>query len=167
MFVHTATSPPAAMSLKLLAKLDAFPKQREEAADLFLRTASGGVITLLASSIMVLLFFSELSASEPLRRVAEVRPAAAGDAGDPPLRARPLAGIFLRVETTNELTVDTSRGEQMLVHVRSLLAPPPVPPRAAPRRRADPRLLSCQAHPVALPCRWMSHFLACRAAGSQ
>lgn len=74
------------MSLKLLAKLDAFPKQREEAADLFLRTASGGIITLLASSIMILLFFSEL-------------------------------GIFLRVETTNELTVDTSRGEQMLIHV--------------------------------------------------
>ncbi|KAL4431733.1 hypothetical protein ABPG77_002949 [Micractinium sp. CCAP 211/92] len=44
----------------LLKKLDAFPKQREEAAEFFNRTTAGGVITLVSGLFMALLFFSEL-----------------------------------------------------------------------------------------------------------
>jgi hypothetical protein len=41
-----------------LSALDAFPKVNE---DFFKKTMSGGVITLVASCLMALLFFSELS----------------------------------------------------------------------------------------------------------
>lgn len=46
--------------LSALRHLDAFPKQREDAAEFFHSTVAGGVITLVASAIMALLFFSEL-----------------------------------------------------------------------------------------------------------
>ncbi|PSC71879.1 Endoplasmic reticulum-Golgi intermediate compartment 3 [Micractinium conductrix] len=44
----------------VLRKLDAFPKQREEAADFFQRTTAGGAITIVSAIFMTLLFFSEL-----------------------------------------------------------------------------------------------------------
>jgi hypothetical protein len=69
-----------------LKALDAFPKQREEAAEFFHRSVSGGVITMVAALMMTILFFSEL-------------------------------GLYVRVRTVNELTVDTSRGETMEIHV--------------------------------------------------
>ena len=43
-----------------LKLFDAFPKQREEAAEFFTRTTSGGIITLVATFFMTILFFSEL-----------------------------------------------------------------------------------------------------------
>lgn len=39
---------------------DAFPKQREEAAEFFHRSVSGGVITIVTAILMGLLFLSEL-----------------------------------------------------------------------------------------------------------
>lgn len=45
---------------KTLRSLDAWPKQRAEAAEFFQKTTSGGVITLVSALIMTLLFFSEL-----------------------------------------------------------------------------------------------------------
>ena len=50
--------------------------------DFFTRTLSGGVITIVASVLMSLLFLSELR-------------------------------LYLRLDTQYELTVDTSRGEQV------------------------------------------------------
>lgn len=46
--------------LSKLKAFDAFPKQREEAAEFFHRSVSGGVITLVAAFFMTILFFSEL-----------------------------------------------------------------------------------------------------------
>jgi len=40
--------------------LDAFPKQREEAAEFFHRSVSGGIITVVTAIFMAMLFFSEL-----------------------------------------------------------------------------------------------------------
>lgn len=71
--------------LSSLKAFDAFPKQRDEAAEFFHRTMSGGIITLVSAAIMTLLFFSELN-------------------------------LFMRVKTTNELSVDTSRGEQLQIN---------------------------------------------------
>lgn len=70
-----------------LKYFDAFPKQREEAAEFFHRSVSGGIITIIAAFFMTILFFSEL-------------------------------GILVQIKTTNELRVDTSRGETMQIHVR-------------------------------------------------
>jgi len=53
--------------LSKLKNLDAFPKQREEAAEFFQSTVSGGVITIVAGFIMTLLFFSELGKPSCLR----------------------------------------------------------------------------------------------------
>ena len=50
---------------RLLKLCDAFPKQREEAAEFFHRTTSGGVITLVSACVMALLFLSELSERDP------------------------------------------------------------------------------------------------------
>ena len=44
----------------LLKRFDAFPKQREEAAEFFNRTSAGGAITIVSALFMALLFFSEL-----------------------------------------------------------------------------------------------------------
>eukprot|EP00887_Chlorella_sp_A99_P002342 scaffold10.g2342.t1 len=83
--------------LSHLKYLDAFPKQREEAAEFFQRTTSGGVITLVSAAFMVLLFFSEL---RERRFQDSIR----------------LRCLFTRVTTTHELSVDTTRGEQMEIH---------------------------------------------------
>jgi hypothetical protein len=68
--------------LNYLKKLDAYPKINE---DFYSRTLSGGVITLVSSIFIVLLFFTEL-------------------------------GLFLTTKTINELSVDTSRGEQLQIN---------------------------------------------------
>jgi hypothetical protein len=47
--------------LAKIKKLDAYPKVQE---DFFTRTLSGGIITLISSAIMFLLFVSELSATD-------------------------------------------------------------------------------------------------------
>lgn len=44
----------------ILKSFDAFPKQRDEAAEFFHRSVSGGVITVVTGLLMALLFFSEL-----------------------------------------------------------------------------------------------------------
>ena len=45
---------------KYIKAFDAFPKQREEAAEFFHRSVSGGVITIVTAILMGLLFLSEL-----------------------------------------------------------------------------------------------------------
>lgn len=40
--------------------MDAFPKQREEAAEFFHRSVSGGVITVVTVILMIILFMSEV-----------------------------------------------------------------------------------------------------------
>lgn len=45
---------------KYVKAFDAFPKQREEAAEFFHRSVSGGVITIVTAILMGLLFLSEL-----------------------------------------------------------------------------------------------------------
>jgi hypothetical protein len=56
----------------VLKNFDAFPKQREEAAEFFQRSASGGVITLVAAFFMTILFFSELGIYVKVRTVNEL-----------------------------------------------------------------------------------------------
>lgn len=46
-----------------MRQLDAFPKQREEAKEFFQSTVAGGVITLVAASLMAILFLSEFGAT--------------------------------------------------------------------------------------------------------
>jgi hypothetical protein len=70
----------------VLKHFDAFPKARDEAADFFHKTASGGIITIVAAVVMSLLFISEM-------------------------------GIYVKVRTASELSVDTSRGETLEIHV--------------------------------------------------
>uniref|UniRef100_A0A061R484 Endoplasmic reticulum-golgi intermediate compartment protein 3-like n=1 Tax=Tetraselmis sp. GSL018 TaxID=582737 RepID=A0A061R484_9CHLO len=69
--------------LSKIKRLDAYPKVQE---DFFNRTLSGGIITIVSSLIMFLLFVSELS-------------------------------LFLKVQTSHELSVDVSRGEQLNINV--------------------------------------------------
>ena len=96
-----------------LRRLDAFGKVNE---DFFTRTMAGGVITVVSSLIMAILFFSELRkchiqtwapqwficcfvlSSLLTRRVAS-------------------AGLFLTVRTESHLSVDTSRGEKLQINV--------------------------------------------------
>ena len=98
--------------------------------DFFTRTASGGIVTIVASIVMVALFLSEFSACS-----APLRPAAAADnlwrvvgpalslsglsPSDEPHNAFALSGLFLTVRTNHELNVDTSRGETIQIHVRA------------------------------------------------
>ena len=58
--------------LSKLKTFDAFPKQREEAAEFFHRSVSGGVITLVASLLMTILFFSELGLFIKVRTVNDL-----------------------------------------------------------------------------------------------
>ena len=58
--------------LSVLKNFDAFPKQREEAAEFFHRSVSGGVITLVAGFLMTILFFSELGLYVKVRTVNEL-----------------------------------------------------------------------------------------------
>lgn len=55
-----------------LKTFDAFPKQREEAAEFFHRSVSGGVITLVAGFLMTILFFSELGIYVKVKTVNEL-----------------------------------------------------------------------------------------------
>ena len=95
-------------------------RARQINEDFFTRTASGGVVTLVAGAFMLLLFLSELRA----------RPCCPPP-GVPPLSSAPRAGLFLQVRTDYELNVDTSRGETIQINVRAQTAP-----HAAPRRRS-------------------------------
>eukprot|EP00245_Coleochaete_scutata_P005348 TRINITY_DN18829_c0_g1_i1.p1 TRINITY_DN18829_c0_g1~~TRINITY_DN18829_c0_g1_i1.p1 ORF type:complete len:387 (-),score=74.58 TRINITY_DN18829_c0_g1_i1:407-1567(-) len=70
-------------ALNKLRSLDAYPKINE---DFYSRTLSGGIITLISSVFMILLFFTELR-------------------------------IFLHVNRTNELSVDTSKGEVLQINL--------------------------------------------------
>ena len=66
-----------------LQRFDAFPKVNE---DFFQRTLSGGVITVVATVVVAVLFVSQLR-------------------------------VFMAVNTDYELSVDSSRGEQMRIHL--------------------------------------------------
>ncbi|CAK9876341.1 unnamed protein product [Sphagnum jensenii] len=66
-----------------LRQLDAYPKVNE---DFYSRTLSGGVITIVSSIFMVILFITELS-------------------------------LFLSSRTTNQLVVDTARGETLTINL--------------------------------------------------
>ena len=69
--------------VRSLQRFDAFPKVNE---DFFQRTLSGGVITLVATIVVAVLFVSQLR-------------------------------VFMAVNTDYELSVDSSRGEQMRIHL--------------------------------------------------
>ena len=69
--------------MRSLQRFDAFPKVNE---DFFQRTLSGGVITLVATIVVAVLFVSQLR-------------------------------VFMAVNTDYELSVDSSRGEQMRIHL--------------------------------------------------
>lgn len=69
--------------LNKIKVLDAYPKVNE---DFFTKTMSGGIITIVSSVVMILLFLSELR-------------------------------LYLITNTHHELTVDTSRGEQISINV--------------------------------------------------
>jgi hypothetical protein len=70
-------------ALNKLRQLDQYPKINE---DFYSRTLSGGLITIVSSVLMILLFFSELR-------------------------------LFLSVEKSSELVVDTARGEVLQINV--------------------------------------------------
>ena len=44
----------------VVKRLDAFPKQREEASEFFQKSTSGGIITIVTAVMMAMLFVSEL-----------------------------------------------------------------------------------------------------------
>ena len=69
--------------MRSLQRFDAFPKVNE---DFFQRTLSGGVITVVATVVVAVLFVSQLR-------------------------------VFMAVNTDYELSVDSSRGEQMRIHL--------------------------------------------------
>ncbi|CAM6019437.1 unnamed protein product [Sphagnum balticum] len=70
-------------ALNKLRQLDQYPKISE---DFYSRTLSGGLITIVSSILMILLFFSELR-------------------------------LFLSVEKSSELVVDTARGEVLQINI--------------------------------------------------
>ena len=82
--------------------LDSFQKVNE---DFFTRTASGGVVTLVASCCMLLLFLSEL------RALLSAWPS--GLCGT----HSPRTGLFLQVRTDYALNVDTTRGDTIQINV--------------------------------------------------
>lgn len=101
--------------LNSFRKIDAYPKVNE---DFFQRSISGGVITIVSSIIMLCLFISELSeSSDQAHSFGDV--CSIMHTADP----CPAAGLFMTVTTTNELSVDTSRGDQLQIHVRSIAGP--------------------------------------------
>jgi hypothetical protein len=100
-----------------LKALDAYPKINE---DFFTRTLSGGIITLVSSIIMALLFFSELRECPRMPR-GPPRPHAAGTS---PPRATACTGLYLGVNTAHELSVDTSRGETISINVSGAIPGP-------------------------------------------
>jgi hypothetical protein len=95
--------------------------------DFFTRTASGGVVTLVASVFMLLLFISELRALP--HSLARLVACAASAAAQRTLRCcSRRAGTYLQVRTLTELNVDTSRAETIQINVRA--------PRAVARQRS-------------------------------
>jgi hypothetical protein len=108
-----------------LKSLDAFPKVND---DFYQRTLSGGVITIISSIMMIALFFSELSAAHcslPCARPAVIQSAAINNLlGRLCHGVRCGPGLFLTVTKTNELSVDTSRGELLQINVRGRPGPP-------------------------------------------
>ncbi len=98
--------------LTKLKALDAYPKINE---DFFTKTMSGGIITIVASVVMVLLFLSELR---------ELRGHDHEGPGEQPSGSTPEAtghicctGLYLTTNSVHELTVDTSRGEKISINV--------------------------------------------------
>jgi hypothetical protein len=77
--------------LNKLKQLDAYPKVNE---DFYSRTLSGGLITVISSVFMALLFITELR-------------------------------LFFYPQTTNQLVVDTARGETLTINVSCVVPPPP------------------------------------------
>ena len=99
--------------LKLLKMLDAYPKVNE---DFFTKTMAGGVITMISSVVMVLLFISELSECPFAARLClQLFSFGVEERSGCTLS---MIGLYLRVNTLHELSVDTSRGETIKIHVR-------------------------------------------------
>lgn len=111
-----------------LRKLDAFGKVNE---DFYTRTLSGGVITLVSSIIMAILFFTELRellldavhtcTREPVP--VQTSPTQDFSCTSESLIERTVGlllctGLFLTVRTDSHLSVDTSRGEKLQINVR-------------------------------------------------
>lgn len=113
-----------------LKKLDAYPSNKVN-EDFFQRSISGGIITIASSILMLCLFISELSEETALGLIHTLCQAVYRSRHTPPAvshlacmcnlrEASLVAGLFMKVTTTNELSVDTSRGDQLQIHVREL-----------------------------------------------
>ena len=109
--------------LSKLKNLDAYPKVNE---DFFSRTSSGGVITVVSSLVMLGLFFSELGefAHWYTSSLALCMPWSnvTLDCLHAVAYQIHVAGLWLRMNTISELSVDTSRGEMMDINVSIVLA---------------------------------------------
>ena len=114
-----------------LKKLDAYPSNKVN-EDFFQRSISGGIITIASSILMLCLFISELSECLGLRQKQTLCQILYRSSPTPSAvsylacmcnlgEASLVAGLFMKVTTTNELSVDTSRGDQLQIHVRKLL----------------------------------------------
>lgn len=64
MYGQKSVRPSSEAGWTFLRHFDAFPKQREEAKEFFQSTVAGGIITIVAASLMAILFLSELGALE-------------------------------------------------------------------------------------------------------
>ena len=151
-------APPSGV-LGALRALDAFPKVNE---DFFQKTMSGGIITMIAYSFMVLLFVSETrerrerlgarraTASVHARRLQRCMPCVLPSRWHAHPACRPftpcsfpdacnhLSGLYLAVHRSHELVVDSSRGETISINVSERLCMAPtgagaMPPCAACR----------------------------------
>ena len=92
-----------------LKLLDAYPKVNE---DFFTKTIGGGVITIVSSIIMVMLFLSEFG-KQFIPHIYRCCPLTFKEKW-------PIAGRYLRPNSVHELSVDTSRGETIMIEARCL-----------------------------------------------
>lgn len=100
--------------LNKLKALDAYPKINE---DFFTKTFSGGIITIVASVVMGLLFLSELSkCCISLMMALASCNLALLQALKWLMQCLP-AGLFLSGKTVHELSVDVARGERISINV--------------------------------------------------
>lgn len=103
----------ASVMMNRLRNLDAYPKIND---DFYSRTLSGGLITVLSSLVMLILFFSEL------RKHFTCLPSIS--ISDEKVRIFLyfyfffFPGLYLHPVTETQLRVDTSRGEKLRINVK-------------------------------------------------
>ena len=123
--------------------------------DFFIRTASGGVVTLVAAAIMLILFLNELRACPPRCGWPQLTAFQLNHLSPPP------PGLFLHVRTEYALDVDTSRGDTIQINVRALLALPPAGTESWTHTHHHFLLTHTPSYRC---CSWTSRSPTCRAA---